>query len=93
LKLAVLNGRQLYSGDHYIISLVTPDEVRDVAAGLARIDQDGLRSRYDAIDPDSYETPKTDEDWEYTWENFVGLVPFFQKAAAAGRYVLFTVDQ
>jgi hypothetical protein len=93
LKLAILNGRQLYSGDDYIISLVKPDEVRDVAFGLARIDQDWLKSRYDAIGPDSYGSQKSEEDWAYTWEIFAGLVPFFQKAASADRHVLFTVDQ
>ena len=93
LKLAILNGRQLYSKDDYIISLVTPEEVRDVAIGLSRIDQDWLRSRYDAMDPVASGVSKSDDDWVYTWANFEDLVPFFQKAAAADRYVVFTVDQ
>jgi hypothetical protein len=93
LKLAVLNGRQIYSRDDYIVSSITPDEVRDVAIGLAGIDRRWLKSRYDALDPDAYGLPKSEDDWEYTWMYFSGLVPFFQNAATANRYVLFSVDQ
>ncbi|GIE28255.1 hypothetical protein Ait01nite_013000 [Actinoplanes italicus] len=31
-----------------------------------------------------------DTDFEYTWANFVDLRDFFQRAATAGRSVLFT---
>lgn len=93
LKLAVLNGAQLYSEDDYILSLVTPTEVRDVADALAAIDQQWLRTQYDGIDPEDYGVEKTETDWEYTWDYFEGLVPFFQRAAKAERYVLFSVDQ
>jgi hypothetical protein len=72
---------------------VTPDQVQDVTISLARIDQGWLRSRYDAIDPDAYGLPKSEEDWAYTWQNFAGLMSFFQKAVTADRYMLFTVDQ
>ncbi len=66
---------------------------RDVAAALTPIRSDWLKARYDAIDPVSYGVPKTADDWEYTWENFVGLAEFYRKAASAGRCMLFTVDQ
>jgi hypothetical protein len=35
----------------------------------------------------------TEQDFEYTWEWFVGLREFWQRAAAENRAVLFTVDQ
>ena len=93
LKLAVLSGRQLHRGDGYILSLVNPSEVRDVARELAKIDRQWMRSRYDSLDPNLYGVPKTEDDWEYTWDYFTGLAPFFQKAAEADRFVLFSVDQ
>jgi Domain of unknown function (DUF1877) len=93
LKLVILGGRQLYSQDDFIISFSTPEEVRDIAASLPKIGRSELKARYDAIDPDSYGGTKSPADWEYTWENFARLVPFFQKAAAADRAVIFTVDQ
>ncbi len=93
LKLAILSGTQLYLGDDYVVSLVTSDKVKDVSKGLADIDQQWLKARYDAIEQDAYGSPKSEEDWTYIWGNFLGLVPFFQKAAAADRNVIFTVDQ
>jgi hypothetical protein len=35
----------------------------------------------------------SDNDFEYTWSWFPQLPNFFQKAAAASRHMLFTVDQ
>jgi hypothetical protein len=77
LKLAVLHGRQLHSGDDYIISLVTPVETHDVAIELAKIDGSWLMDRYDAIDARQYGVPKTEDDREYTWAYFEGLTRFF----------------
>ena len=93
LSLAVLGGRQLHSGDEYIISLVAPDDVKKVAVAIATIDETWFRDRYDAIDPNDYGYPKSQEDFGYTWEYFQSLPPFFKRAGDAGRYVIFTVDQ
>jgi hypothetical protein len=92
-KLAILNGRQISAGEHYIVSLVTPQEAKDIASNLASIDQASLLDRYEAIDPDDYSLAKSREDFEYTREYFEDLGAFFQKAAEADRYVIFTVDQ
>lgn len=93
LHWCVLNGTQLYGGDDYIVSLVEPNRVPAVAGAVAKIDRDALRSRYDSIDPSDYGMPLSDEDFQYTWENFNDLRALFQKAAASGRAVVFTVDQ
>jgi hypothetical protein len=93
LRLAVLNGRHLHTGENYIVSLVRPEEVRDVANELRKIDQQWMKNRYDSLDSNLYDGPKTNEGWEYTWEYFSGLAAFFQKAAEANRFVLFSVDQ
>lgn len=93
LKLAILGGRQLHCGDDYIISLLTPDQVRDVATKISNIDVNWLRERYDAIDPEQYDGSKSVDDWEYTWAYFAGMREFFSRAAQAGSYVIFTVDQ
>jgi hypothetical protein len=52
-----------------------------------------LRKRYDAIDPDEYDGPHGQEDFEFTWGAFVDVRALFKKAADAGRCVVFTVDQ
>jgi Domain of unknown function (DUF1877) len=92
-SLAVLGGRQLHRGHDYIISLVTPDEAKGVAAEIAVIDEAWLHGKYDAIDADDYGCPKSPEDFDYTWDYFQSLPPFFKRAGDAGRYVIFTVDQ
>ena len=93
LSLAVLNGRQLYSKEDYVISLLEPKEVAEIASGLLSVDQAWLKLQYDSIDAEEYGVPKDQQDWEYTWEYFEGMVLFFQKAAHSGRHVVFSVDQ
>jgi hypothetical protein len=58
---------------------------------LKQMDKDDMRRRYDAMV--GYEGEQGDEDFEYTWETFTGLVEFLARATAEGRAVLFTVDQ
>jgi hypothetical protein len=89
----VLGGELLYTESDYIISLKTPQQVRDIAAALPRITDAEFRRRYFAIDPDSYGFPLSDEDFGYTWEWFQGVRELYQRAATEGRFVLFTADQ
>jgi hypothetical protein len=93
LEIVVLGGEQLYSGDDYIMRLKRVDEVRAVVPHLARITEESLRSSYNKIDADEYEGEIGDNDFRYTWENFVALRAFWERAAEKGRSILFTVDQ
>jgi len=94
LHKCILGRFNLHAGDDYLINLLDPNEVAEVAAAVAAIDRDALRRGYDAIDPESYYyLVRSDSDFEYTWTNFVGLRDFFRKAADAGRAVMFTADQ
>jgi hypothetical protein len=79
LKVAILNGRPIDAGPNYLVSLTTPEQVQDVAAALTGISREWLSDRYDAVDPTDYGTPKSQEDFDYTWENFQGLATFFQR--------------
>jgi hypothetical protein len=89
----ILGERNLYEGDDYLINLLSPGDVRVVAATVCPIDKAELRRRYSALDPAQYDGPMTEEDFEYTWENLRDLQSFFAKAAGQGRWVLFSVDQ
>jgi hypothetical protein len=89
----ILGGELLYEGDDYILSLKSPQQVRDVAAALPQVTRDRLRAGYDRIDPADYGFPLADEDFDYTWDWFQGLAEFYQRAADAGRAVIFTADQ
>ncbi len=88
LSLAVLGGRHLHE-DYYVVH-VAADEVRDVAQALGGIDEPWLRARFDAIDDPDYAGARDDVDFDYTWSNFEDLQAFYERAAAAGRAVVFT---
>jgi hypothetical protein len=93
LNRAILGGKLLYSGEDYVVAYVAPNEVKDVAAALLPITEQDLRKRYDAIDADDYDGEHGDEDFKFTWTNFLAVREFYKKAAAGGRSVVFTVDQ
>jgi hypothetical protein len=93
LKHTVLAGELLYTGSDYIMSLKTPQQVRDIAAALPAITEEDFRRRYFAIDARSYGSPLSDDDFNYTWESFQAVREFYTRAAQAGRFVLFTADQ
>ena len=93
LNRTVLGGRHLYDGDDYVVSYVAPEDVKVVAAALAPLAEKDLRTRYDAIDPDDYDGTHGEEDFKAAWGTFLGVREFFRKASAAGRAVVFTVDQ
>jgi hypothetical protein len=92
LEKCVLGGRQLYEGDDYTISFVSPSEVKEVAAAIGELDKAWMRLKYFQIDPCDYDVALTEEDFEYTWEWFQGVQAFYRKAAAHNRPVIFTVD-
>jgi hypothetical protein len=93
LNHVVLAGELLYTEPDYIMSLKSPEQVRDIAAALPAITRDEFRRGYDAIDTESYASPLSDEDFGYTWDWFQGVRDFFLRAASEERFVLFTVDQ
>jgi len=93
LNRTVLGGKHLYGRDDCVVAYVAPNEVKDVASALAPITPEELRKRYDAIDPDDYDGPHGQEDFDTTWESFVAVRELYRKAAEAGRSIVFTVDQ
>jgi hypothetical protein len=93
LELVVLGGGHHYEGEEYVVAHVLADEVVAVAAALDSVDQSWLRERYNAIDPEDYQGVLEDEDFEYTWYYLQDVRDFYKRAAAAGRSVIFTVDQ
>ncbi|WP_432981476.1 YfbM family protein [Dactylosporangium sp. CA-233914] len=88
LSLAVLGGRHLH--DEYYVVYISAAETRDVATALRGVDRTWLRRRFDAIDDPGYRGTRDDADFEYTWDGFADVRAFYERAAAAGRAVLFT---
>jgi hypothetical protein len=93
LNHCICGGRQLHRGRGYTVSFVTVRQVKDVAAALGKITKGWMRKRYDQIDPEEYnEVEMGDDDFSYSWGNFLDVRRFYKKAAQAGRAVIFTVD-
>jgi hypothetical protein len=92
LRLCILGGEQLYSGDDYIVSLVTHEKLRPLADALAQVTPELVGLRYSQL-PDDYAMEKSREDCQYTWDWFSDLPGFFDRAEKSGRHVIFTVDQ
>jgi hypothetical protein len=88
LSHAVLGGRHLH--DEYYVVYVSAAETRDVAAALHRMDRGWLRRRFDAISDPEYPGAQDDTDFEYTWTGFADVRTFYERAAIAGRAVIFT---
>jgi hypothetical protein len=75
----VLGPNQLHDGDEYIVSLVAPEKVKQVALALAEITQTSFAERYRTVVPRDYAPEYGDEDLEYTWENFRSVRELYQK--------------
>jgi len=93
LNHVVLAGELLYTDSDYIMSLKTPQQVRDIAAALPAITEAEFRRRYFAIDSKSYSSPLSEDDILYTWNWFQGVRDLYIRAAREARFILFTADQ
>ena len=93
LNLCICGGRQLFRGRGYTVSFVSARKVKDVAKALVKVTKVWMHRRYSLIDSNEYnEVEMGEEDFGYTWENFLDVRRFYKKAAEADRAVIFTVD-
>jgi len=93
LGLCILGGKPLYQDTQtYVVSYKSADQAKKAARAAAGITKDWLRDRYFRLNA-QYDSPLSEEDFEYTWEYFEGVRDFYKKAAQDGRAVIFTVDQ
>lgn len=81
MSLCILGGEALHHGDSYIISLLQPNQVKQVADALRPLGQEWLRKAYFAISPDDYGLPLSEDDFEYTWEYFQSVREFYERTA------------
>ena len=94
----VVLGGEVLRGDRegeedYLVVCKSPEQVRQVDQLLQGMTEEAFRELYFSIDPEEYGCPMDEEDFEYTWENLAGSLPFWHGAAEKGLWVLFDVDQ
>jgi len=93
LSHCVLGPRQLHKGGGYIVSLVLPNEVLDLAKSLGKVSADWFKEQYRVRVPADYAPEYGDVDRDYTWSYFEEVRDLVAKAAERRRAVIFTVAQ
>jgi len=94
LNRAILNGRQLYTDDDYIVSFVPKNEVVDVAAALNEVTEPWMRERYFGLARTDFPQMYVNEEWcEHTLDFLAAAQEFYEQAAKDGRSTVFMVDQ
>jgi hypothetical protein len=91
LKLAVLGGRQIFRHGYRTASLVDADKVPRVAKALAKIDRAWMYERFFNL-PDTQFHEINDEMFDWMWEHFEKLPPFFNQVASDGNAVICTIS-
>jgi Domain of unknown function (DUF1877) len=87
----VLGPRQLHEGEDYIVSLVTPEQVRDVANALEGIAEEWFQDKYFNVLPKDYAPEYGQEDFEFTWSYFEEVRDLYARASTEGLAVVFSV--
>ena len=92
LAYTVLGGKRLVASEGTTACLVEPGSVQAAFHALALVQKEWFASRFRNLKNSDYEGPLGDADAAFAWEKLVGLRAFYEKAAKAGRAVLFSVD-
>jgi Domain of unknown function (DUF1877) len=93
LNHVIMGGEIIYFEEDYIMSVKTPEQVKQIAAEIDKIGEQFLKTGYYKIDANDYGFPLAEDDFEYTWSWLDGSKEFWKLAAAENRFVLFTADQ
>ena len=92
LNLAIIGGKEMSDDDNYIVSLIEPEQLPDIAAALKDITEEQFAALYwrhcEGAFPEYGE-----EDLEFSMEYFEEMRDFFARVAPTGRAVVFTADQ
>jgi hypothetical protein len=89
----ILGGEIMYFQQDYIMTLKTPEQVKDIFKKFDLVTKELFKERYFKIDKDLYGFETTEDDFEYTWTWFSQSREFWKQATNDNRYVLFTADQ
>lgn len=92
LNQVIFGGESFSVENDYLISLKTPEQIRDVARALPEVTQEEFFRRYDRL-PSDYAGPHNEEDREYSWSYFEAIRNFWLRVAGTDRVIVFSVDQ
>ena len=90
LNHAVLGGKQLHRGAESTAVLIRPDMTRFITDALEELDQDEIRKKFFALNPQSYQGPIDEKHFMQIWIKLQDLKVFFQAATENLEAVVFT---
>ncbi len=90
LSHAVLGGKPLHQGDDYAAVLVRPDMTRFIADALDEIEEDDVREKFFALNPQSYRQPIGEKEFTEVWLALQNLTLFYKAATENLEAVVFT---
>jgi hypothetical protein len=90
LNHAVLGGKQLHQGTDYAAVLIRPDMTRFIADALAEVEEDDFRTKFLALNPQSYKQPLGEKEFTEVWLALQNLKVFFEAATENLEAVVFT---
>jgi hypothetical protein len=92
LHAVILGPDSWHEGEEYLINPLEPATVLRVVEAMRGIDRAWLRARYDTLDQHDCDWQLGDRDFACHWLYFKRVRAFFKRAAAQGRWVVFTVN-
>jgi hypothetical protein len=90
LNHAILGGKQLHKGADSTAVLVRPDMTRFIADDLEELNEDDIRKKYFALNPQSYQQPIDEKRFMEIWIVLQTLKDFYLAAAENMEAVVFT---
>ena len=82
----------LYDEYDGYITLKTPEQVKDIAKALEKLNKEDCEELYYKQEEKNVDPEADYDNFDELWEDIEHSVKFFKKAAADNRYVIFTVD-
>jgi hypothetical protein len=92
LNHAVLGGKQLHKGADRAAVLVRPDMTRFIADALEELQEDDIRQKFFALNPQSYQQPIDEQHFTEIWIALLTLKDFYLAVAENVEAVVFTAQ-
>ena len=92
LNLAIIGGKWLSDDPGFIVTMVEPEQLGDLAAALIGISEEQFTDLYRTHCKDAW-PEYGEEDLEYNREYFHAMREFYARVAPTGRSVVFSADQ
>ncbi len=90
LNHAILGGKQLHKGADSTAVLVRPDMTQFIADALEELTEDDIRTKFFALNPQSYQQPIDEKHFMQTWIVLQTLKDFYLATAENMEAIVFT---